>query len=965
MNRKRMLLTCCVVITVLIALGTVLTVRRSDRLALQRFDEATGLLETREYARAHALFSELLTSRPKWDEARFQRGRCALALGRDLEALEDWASIASDSPMLAPARLEQSRVEERRGSLQATEGLLRIVLKTRGPLRVEARRDLVRILRVQGRHAEALDVFDQGRSEFKDLFTYLNDRYRLVAEPPAIEGLQRYYQVLNSRGGHDPLMRLGEANLALLTGRLPLAAGLLAEAERLAPGDRPVLAAKFRLALATDRLTSMPEIFEQLRPVDLTDTELVDLGLRLASKARTRLEERAVLEGLDQTLPNRSRIIGRLAVICEQLGDLSQAARSRETLAQIEARREVVKKALERKTPCIEFDPVQFLKAGSTSPEAELFGLAAIQTPAGSSVRSLADLFAMQLHRIDITPASGPALLSKRVLPRFRDLAESSGLLFQQRNGSGEGKARRLIPPITASGGVGLIDFDGDGLLDVYAVQGGTFPPSADSSKVGDRLFRNVGNGRFVDVTDRAGLGGYRGYGHGVVVGDFDNDGFPDLFVTRWRSYALYRNRGDGTFADVTISSGLGGDRDWPTSAAFADLDGDGDLDLFVCHYLKWDENDRRPCVDQDDPSHYNCSPKDFPALPDHLFRNDAGRFVDVSKQAGITDIEGRGFGVVVADLDSDGKIDLFVANDMSANALYRNKGGLRFEEVALESGVAANGSGGFQAGMGVACGDLDGDGLPDLAVTNFFNESTTFFQNLGHGHFGDQTSAIGLAAPSRFLLGFGICFFDANNDGRLDLLSANGHVVDGRPQFPWMMPLQLMLGTRSGRLIDASSTAGEAFDVLRLGRGLAVGDLDNDGRTDALVVSQNGPLAYLHNETESTHRSLTLLLEGRQSNRDAVGAVVTVRAGGRSIVRHRVGGGSYQSSSDPRIQVGLENASSVDSVEILWPSGLRQRLTGLNPGAGYRVIEGETKVLPLPTWSSPPRIRQGNVDEP
>src|SRR3954451_25484038 len=259
----------------------------------------------------------------------------------------------------------------------------------------------------------------------------------------------------------------------------------------------------------------------------------------------------------------------------------------------------------------------------------------------------------------------------------------------------------------------------------------------------------------------------------------------------------MYRNPGDSAFQDVTDKAGFAGDRDWPTSAAFADLDGDGDLDLYVCHYMKWNEGDSRVCSDPADPTIYHCSPLNFEALADHVFRNDGGKFLDVTAVAGMTDRSGRGLGVVAADVDQDGWVDLYVANDMSPNYLFKNRGGFRFEETGLASGVAGNASGGSQAGMGVACDDLDGDGLPDLAVTNFYNESTTFFRNLGHGLFADRTTAVGLAAPTRYLLGFGIAFLDADNDGWLDLMTANGHVHDGRPQFPWKMPVQLLRNSR------------------------------------------------------------------------------------------------------------------------------------------------------------------------
>ncbi len=318
--------------------------------------------------------------------------------------------------------------------------------------------------------------------------------------------------------------------------------------------------------------------------------------------------------------------------------------------------------------------------------------------------------------------------------------------------------------------------------------------PDRPDPQAGDRLFHNRGDGTFEDVTDRSGIGRFpRGHGHGVTVGDVDGDGHPDVFVTRWRSYALYRNRGDGTFEDVTDAWGLGGRRDWPTSAALADLDGDGDLDLYVCHYAAWDLANPRICRDPKTQAYLNCNPLLAEALPDHLFRNDGGRFVDVTAESGIVDRNGRGLGVVAADLDADGRVDLFVANDSSANFLFRNLGGMRFEETAHAAGVAGNASGNYQAGMGAAAGDLDGDGLIDLAVTNFYGESTTYYRNLGGGVFVDATAASGLAVASRRLLGFGVAFLDANDDGRLDLASANGHVNDLRPNYPYLMPAQLL----------------------------------------------------------------------------------------------------------------------------------------------------------------------------
>ncbi len=530
-------------------------------------------------------------------------------------------------------------------------------------------------------------------------------------------------------------------------------------------------------------------------------------------------------------------------------------------------------------------------------------------------------------------------------VPRFADDAAPSGLAFVFR--SGETPLHQL--PEVMAGGVGLVDVDGDGFLDVYAVQGGPFPPIEPPGPPGDRLFRNRGDGTFDDATERSGIDhAGAGYGHGVAVGDIDNDGHPDLFLTRWRSYRLLHNRGDGTFDDVTEPAGLAGDRGWPTSAAFADLDGDGDLDLYVCHYVAWDAAHPRLCRSPARPDYTSCDPKALESEPDHVFRNDRGRFTDVTAEAGMTEDSGRGLGVVAADLDGDGRTDLFVANDGSANFFWRNLGGFRFEEAGLTSGLSANASGGYQAGMGVACGDLDGDGRIDLAVTNFFGESTSFYRNLGRGDFSERSAAVGLAAATRSILGFGVALFDADNDGRLDILSANGHVNDFRPAAPYAMPAQLLLGQPGGALADASARAGEPFRAHHLGRGLAVGDLDNDGRTDALLVALDEPLVVLRNRSECSGHWLTLSLVGSASNRDAVGAVVTIRQGGARQVAARFGGGSYLSAGDPRLHFGLGASPSAYAVEVRWPSGRVDSFAGLKADRGYALREGDPVERPL-----------------
>jgi hypothetical protein len=305
----------------------------------------------------------------------------------------------------------------------------------------------------------------------------------------------------------------------------------------------------------------------------------------------------------------------------------------------------------------------------------------------------------------------------------------------------------------------------------------------------------------------------------------------------------------------------------------------------------------------------------------------------------------------VAADFDDDGRIDLFVANDLTANFFFHNEGGFRFREIAEESGLATNADGGYLAGMGVACGDLDGDGRIDLAVTNFYGEATTFYRNLGSGQFAEETAAVGLATASRYLLGFGTSFLDANNDGSLDLATANGHVNDLRPHVPFTMPSQLLLGQAGSRLRDVSAQAGEPWSVLRVGRGLAAGDVDNDGKLDLLIVSEGQRLAYFHNEGPAAH-FLTLKLEGTTSNREAIGAKVAVTSAGRRQVAQRYGGGSFLSACDPRLHFGLGSATRIETVEIRWPSGRIDHLVGLAADTGYLVREGDPMIRPLPAWT-------------
>ncbi len=926
---------------------------RTFRVELER---AKSEMLARHIAVAHRLLADLAKRKPGRGEVEFHLGVCELLRGRDAAALAAFERVPIGSEHAGWAAVHRAGVLQKRGQMAETESLLSWALERPGSHRDQARWELVRLLRLEGRFHDARRLFQAGLGEFEDPVAALRELYRLDADPYPAEGVRLYLDTAGRQAPQDDRVWLGRAYLATRTGDFAEADRWLQACLERRPDDPAVWRQRLDWALAAGRPEEVLESARHL-PVD-DDSESLALKIRawFASRRGDRDAERSALESLLTIQPAAPRVLDRLAELAIAGGHPERAEELRLRKAALERAREDYRRQIRDRDPLAHaaelardaealgrrFEARQWSSLGA--------GLGVVserKRPAASESRTLADLLPDRLSPATPPRPSGPTSMTTTPEVHFRDDADESGLRFVHESGLASG---RPIPPITFSGGVALLDCDGDGWLDVFLVQSGHFPPGPSSAHGGDRLYRNRGDGTFEDVTERAGLGGSRGYGHGVTVGDFDNDGDPDLFVTRWRHYALYRNRGDGTFEDATEAAGLGGDRDWPTSAAFADLDNDGDLDLYVAHYLKWDEGDDRACTDPKDPSQYRCNPRDFPALPDHVFRNDDGRFVDVTSEAGIVDRDGRGLGVLAADLDDDGRTDLFVANDMTANYLFRNLGGFQFEEVAHTAGVAANAEGGYQAGMGVACGDLDGDGRLDLAVTNYYNESTSFFRGLGGGLFADHTAAIGLAAPSRFRLGFGLVLLDANNDGHLDLLTANGHVHDGRPQFPWKMPAQLLLGTNSGRVVDVTEKAGEPFLIPHIGRGLAVGDLDNDGRTDAVLQVQDEPVVFLHNRSKPGH-FFTLRLEGTTSNRDAIGAVVTVAAGGRRQVLPRVGGGSYQSSSDPRIHAGLGDAKRIETLEVQWPSGRRDHFENLEADAGYLIREGEDPPLPLPGW--------------
>jgi hypothetical protein len=540
----------------------------------------------------------------------------------------------------------------------------------------------------------------------------------------------------------------------------------------------------------------------------------------------------------------------------------------------------------------------------------------------------------------------------------LEDAAAAAGVTFRHEDGA---TPNYYVPEIMGSG-VAWLDYDRDGFPDLFLVQGGRFPPDPnDPAGPTSRLYRNRGDGTFADVTAEVGIR-TPGYGQGVAVGDYDNDGYPDLFVTHCHGGRLYHNEpgpAGRRFRDATAAAGLALDG-WCTSAAFGDLHGAGHLDLFVCRYLPLDLANYPVCTEDGPagPIRTVCGPEKFPGTRSSLFRNNGdGTFTDVTEPAGI-EPDGKALGVVILDLNDDGRADVFVGNDEVPNHHYRNLGGGRFRSVGLRSGTAVNRNGRPMGSMGIEAGDLFGTGRPDLFVTTYVREGTAVFQNRGGGSFLDVSPGAGMFAASWPRVGWGTALFDPDGDGTLDLFVANGHTrrnaaemavaETGRPQEYAQLP-QLFLGDGRGGFRDVSAAAGPYLREPHVGRGVALADSDNDGAPDLAVTHVGGPAALLRTVRREPRRWVRLELEGARhrdpagANRDAVGAVVTVRAGGRTLVRHLKGGGSYYSAHDTRLLVGLGDAAAADEVEVRWPNAARtvQRFGPLAADRGYRLLEG------------------------
>ena len=521
---------------------------------------------------------------------------------------------------------------------------------------------------------------------------------------------------------------------------------------------------------------------------------------------------------------------------------------------------------------------------------------------------------------------------------RFENVTTAAGIDFTHVNGASPEKY--LVE--TMGSGALLLDYDDDGWIDLLLVDGGSLADPAVAGRARHRLYRN-NRGTFVDVSAAAGIR-HSGYGMGACAGDVDNDGRTDVYLTSYGANTLYRNAGGGAFADVTRAAGVGL-TGWSTSCAFVDVDLDADLDLFVVNYLDAAKDNNRFCGDPERRMRVYCHPLNYDGLPPVLYRNDGkGTFTDVSAGSGIGRHAGNGLGVAVGDYDDDGDPDLFVANDGVPNFLFRNDGGGRFSEVGLLAGVSVARDGKARAGMGTEFADYNGDGRLDLVVTNHEFETHSLFRNDGDGLFTDATVDAGLSAPTLPWVGFGVAFFDADNSGALDLAIVNGHVIDNTARFragsTHAQP-RLLFRNSGARFSEIGRRAGPGFAGTGVGRALISGDIDNDGDVDLVATNNGGSVDVLRNESGGGAAALVVRLKGVRGNRDGIGARVTVAAGGRSLMREVKSGSSYLGQNDLRVHAGLGTSARADELRVRWPGGQVETFKDVAAGQVVTVTEG------------------------
>ena len=942
--------------------------------------EARVALATGDYETADACCREVLSRDPKNIETLLLAGAVAMKSERFEDALAFFRVVPpSSAEHSITAVFSAAEVSRGMGHLADAERDYRKVLIQR-PQHIAARERLAFILDLQGRRWESvphlLELLRQDQISFSTLIR-LGARDAAIPAPAELEKARLAKTDIAA-------VKLAEAAAALAKHQPEKADSLLAEVFRQKPS---LVEAHARLGLMlADRdpsaiprwqhnlpagAESHPDVWvarglwaqqtgqtrEAMRC--FAEAAVLDPNQRIAQYQLSQLLVGSEFEDLAADCAERARLLQKLAALMSQL-TLNRSDTEAMRSASITLER--MGRYWEAYGWCgliLVVDPNQ--EAMRTRMQA-LHRRLTPELPLTAPAADPTERFDVSVFPLPVWPAVASEPLVSRLAVdvgpniRFVDRAADAGLNFTYFNGGDPATPGTRMYEFSG-GGIGVIDYDGDGFPDVYLTQGCRWPPKVESTEYRDRLFRNLGNGHFQDVTDAAGLGdGW--FSQGVSIGDVDDDGWPDIYLANIGRNRMYRNNGDGTFIDFTDQGGFEG-REWTTSCLLADIDGDGFPDIYDVNYLKGDDLFDRLCLV--DGQQRTCVPSVFSAERDRIQLNQQdGRFHDVSSaQADSLEPARAGMGIIAVDVDGDGRLSLFVANDVVANSLLVNEtvadgGPLVLRENALLAGLAFDRNGRAQACMGVAAGDVDGDGRIDLLVTNYYEEANSLYLQTAAGLFAESSRSAGLHDPSFRQLGFGAQFLDADLDGWLDLVIANGHLDDFRYiDIPYRMRPQFFSNRGSGRFENVTGqSVGDYFDRKLLGRSLTVLDWNRDGRPDFAVSHLETPVALVTNETDVTNetgRWLTLRLHGTQSSRDAIGTTVTLRCAEQSWTHQLTAGSGYQSSNERVLLFGLGDCERIDHLKIRWPSGLVETFDEIKANRELVSVEGAGKLLELP----------------